>query len=194
MQPNAWDFEQYPTPPRLAVEALRAIQDTYGDIEGKSVLDLGCGTGILTFGCILLGASHVTAVDIDKRCIDILQENIENSGLSHDIIEGRQLDVTSLSTSDISSSIDVVIMNPPFGTKHNESVDKMFVKKALEFAGVVYSFHKTSNREYWKQNSHNIGCKTICPFLELKFTIESCFKFHQYNKMEILVDVIQFKK
>ena len=158
IQPDAWNLEQYPTPPRLAVESLRAIQERYGDIEGKKILDLGCGTGILAFGCILFGASHVTAVDIDKNCIDILHENIENCGFSCDMIKGLMLDVTSLSSLHIANPIDVVIMNPPFGTKHNVGADKLFVKKALEFADVVYSFHKSSNREYWKQNNHNIYC------------------------------------
>ena len=196
LQADAWKWEQYSTPPRLAIEALRAIQDSYGDVEGKRILDLGCGTGILAFGCILLGALHVTAVDIDKRCIDILEDNIENCGswISHDVIEGQQLDVCSLSTSDITKSIDVVIMNPPFGTKCNVGTDKLFVRKALEFADIVYSFHKSSNREYWKQKDHGIDCKSIIPFLEMKFTIQNCFDFHSHSEMEILVDLIQFKK
>ena len=35
---------------------LYTIEMEYGDIEGKSILDLGCGTGMLSFAASFLGA------------------------------------------------------------------------------------------------------------------------------------------
>ena len=42
---------------------------------GETVLDLGCGSGILSITAILLGAAHATGVDIDPKAEDIAREN-----------------------------------------------------------------------------------------------------------------------
>lgn len=44
-------------------------------VEGESVLDMGCGSGILGIGALLLGAKDVLAVDIDKNAVDIAVKN-----------------------------------------------------------------------------------------------------------------------
>ncbi len=61
-------LEQYRTPAPLAARLLfhAALK---GDIEGKRVCDLGCGTGILAIGASLLGAREVVAVDIDQSAL-----------------------------------------------------------------------------------------------------------------------------
>lgn len=42
---------------------------------------------------------------------------------------------------------DTVVMNPPFGTKHNAGMDMKFLSAALNIAKTaVYSLHKTSTR------------------------------------------------
>jgi ribosomal protein L11 methyltransferase len=40
------------------------------------VLDLGCGSGILSILCVKLGAGYVEAIDIDRMAIDVATENI----------------------------------------------------------------------------------------------------------------------
>lgn len=54
----------------LCLESLE-----YLPLEGVSVLDMGCGSGILGIGALLLGASDVLAVDIDKNAVDIAVKN-----------------------------------------------------------------------------------------------------------------------
>lgn len=54
----------------LCLESLE-----YLPIEGVSVLDMGCGSGILGIGALLLGAKDVLAVDIDKNAVDIAVKN-----------------------------------------------------------------------------------------------------------------------
>lgn len=46
---------------------------------GERVLDLGCGSGILSIASILLGAESVTAVDIDQNSVKIAKENAEKN-------------------------------------------------------------------------------------------------------------------
>ncbi|WDF67642.1 50S ribosomal protein L11 methyltransferase [Sphingobacterium oryzagri] len=45
------------------------------DLEGKSVLDMGCGTGILAILAVKRGAKDVLAVDYDEICVASVEEN-----------------------------------------------------------------------------------------------------------------------
>jgi len=49
------------------------------DFAGKSVLDMGCGTGILAILASKMGAEHLVAIDYDPVCYD---STIENSALN----------------------------------------------------------------------------------------------------------------
>ena len=44
--------------------------------EGESVIDLGCGSGILAIGAALLGASRVLAIDIDPDAVRVSAANV----------------------------------------------------------------------------------------------------------------------
>lgn len=50
--------------------------------RGYSILDLGCGSGILSIIAMLLGASDATAVDIDPNAVEIALENATKNGIS----------------------------------------------------------------------------------------------------------------
>lgn len=54
----------------LCLETLEQIP-----LDNVSVLDMGCGSGILGIGALLLGAKDVLAVDIDKNAVDIAVKN-----------------------------------------------------------------------------------------------------------------------
>jgi ribosomal protein L11 methyltransferase len=55
--------------------------------DGKTVLDMGCGTGILGILANKLGASAVTAIDNDERAYNNARENFSNNGLINVIIK-----------------------------------------------------------------------------------------------------------
>ena len=76
------------------------------DLQGKSVLDMGCGTSILAILARMRGANHCTAVDIDDWCVRNSLENIELNHL--DGIDVYQGDASSLADK---GPFDVVIAN-----------------------------------------------------------------------------------
>lgn len=52
---------------------------------GERVLDLGCGSGILSIAALRLGASEAVAVDIDEPCRHIARENAALNGIQSDV-------------------------------------------------------------------------------------------------------------
>ncbi len=49
--------------------------------RGASVLDYGCGSGILAIAALLLGAGHATAIDIDPQALRATRDNAERNGV-----------------------------------------------------------------------------------------------------------------
>lgn len=52
---------------------LTALEETIHG--GERVLDLGCGSGILSIAALRLGAEHAFACDIDEKCVEVAYEN-----------------------------------------------------------------------------------------------------------------------
>lgn len=50
------------------------------DWTGKSVLDMGCGTGVLAILAEMKGAAEIEAIDIDNWCYQNTLENVERNG------------------------------------------------------------------------------------------------------------------
>ena len=61
---------------RLCLTALE--QEIHG---GEKVLDLGCGSGILSIAALKLGAAHAFACDIEEKCLTVAYENAALNGI-----------------------------------------------------------------------------------------------------------------
>ncbi len=51
---------------------------------GKTLLDVGCGSGILMIGAAKLGAGAMTGIDVDPVAVDITQQNLEKNAIALD--------------------------------------------------------------------------------------------------------------
>ena len=76
------------------------------DLQGKSVLDMGCGTSILAILASMRGANPVTAIDIDDWCVNNSRDNIELNNI-HNI----QVELGDASLLEGREAFDVVIAN-----------------------------------------------------------------------------------
>ena len=72
-------LEQYTLSPSVAATILYMAAYTDNDIIGKSVVDLGCGTGRLALGAAYLGAKNVVGIDVDRLAIKTAVENMQGS-------------------------------------------------------------------------------------------------------------------
>lgn len=82
-------------------------------VPGSMMLDLGCGSGILSIISLLLGAAEATAVDIDPNAVDVAYENAERNGVDkskYHVYAGNILTDTGLQQK-ISGKYDVVAAN-----------------------------------------------------------------------------------
>ena len=74
------------------------------DLEGRRVLDFGCGSGILSIAALLLGAAAVTALDIDPQAISASRSNAERNGVDTRL-------KTTLELTEFDAPYDVVVAN-----------------------------------------------------------------------------------
>lgn len=52
------------------------------DLNGKTVIDFGCGSGILAIAALKLGAKEAIGIDIDPQAIQASRDNAERNGVS----------------------------------------------------------------------------------------------------------------
>lgn len=62
---------------------LRTILEQASNIKGKRVLDMGCGTGILSIMASKVGAREVTGIDIDEWAYNNAMENLQNNHINN---------------------------------------------------------------------------------------------------------------
>jgi len=204
--PNA-RLEQYTVSEAVAATMLYLAAYANGDIIGKTVLDLGCGTGRLGLAASYLGAQSVVGIDIDKSAIQTASKNLEKA-VSKTTIQWIIGDINA-----ITGSFDTVLQNPPFGVQ-KRAADRKFLEKALEVGNVVYSLHNhpiIDKKLIQRLKANPLGLLQIAPspFIEkfvesrqgvvkavyaMLMTIPRMFDFHTKIKHEFVVDLYLIKK
>lgn len=93
---------------RLCLQAL----DTHIH-GGERVLDLGCGSGILSIAALRLGAESAFACDIDEKCVDVAYENAALNGIGKDRYTVRWGDVLTDAAlrQEMGTGYDIVVAN-----------------------------------------------------------------------------------
>lgn len=173
-EPKA-DLEQVPTPAPVAAW-LGFTARSAGDVEGRRVADLGCGTGVLALAAALSGADSVVGVDADP---DALAQAHEAEGdvraaLSDDEADGVvDVDWVEADVADWAegpgAAVDTVVMNPPFGARRR-GADRPFLEAAMSAVadarsdgspGAVWSFHLAETEDFVRGFVAGLGGEVV---------------------------------
>ena len=131
----------------------------------------------------------MVGIELDQDAIAV---NLENRSLADfedcqwDIINGDVLQMSNMFRA------DVVITNPPFGTKNNSGIDFQFLKIAQTLAKeAIYSLHKTSCREGLERKTKKIGLEGEV-VAEMSFDLPKTYRFQKSASKNIKVDLWRF--
>lgn len=192
------NLEQYSTSPEVAAEVLNTAFVS-GDIEGKIIFDLGCGTGIFAIGSAILNSKNSVGIEKDKRAIEVARKNKESieEKLDRELNVGfRVKDVRDIEIEE-ENMVNTVIMNPPFGLK-NRDKNLLFLRKGVQIGGVVYAVQhspdkrREKTRKFIKDylSSFSREGKILQNF---EMRIPRTYKFHNKKVENIEVDLWRIK-
>ena len=212
------NLEQYTMEGKLASEILFFAKE---DILNNFVIDLGCGTGKLSIGAKLMGASSVIGIDIDEETLNTAQYNLKNlknieliNKLYSDeeitnIIKNIQFineDVKNLNMEFISKyklyennnqnkennkAKNIIIQNPPFGSQ-KKYADRIFLEKALEVGDIIYTIHNTPTRDFIINYIESKN-RTITNIFQADFKISKIYEFHKKKFINVPVDIYRIE-
>jgi putative methylase len=133
------ELEQVATPAEAAADLLLAAVRLDG-LEGRTVLDLGSGTGRLAIGAALLGAANPVGVEVDPRLVEVARSAAERAGVRVEFHAGE--------VADWRRPAELVVMNPPFGAQRRHA-DRVFWDRALALATrSVHAFALEDSRTF----------------------------------------------
>ena len=173
-------LEQYPVSAKVAAELLYMAGLEHNDLKGR-VIDLGTGTGRLAIGAALMGAMQVMGVDVDPTALELAEKNAESLGVNIHWVRSK--------IEEIQGSFDVVIMNPPYGTR-SAHADLRFLDKAVQLAKVTYSIHKSSTRSYLAKYLERAGRK-VDEVRSMSLDIPHLVNFHTRKWKSVNVDLLR---
>lgn len=181
-------LEQYTLVSEEVSDILWTIETVFGDISGKVLVDLGCGTGRLAIGSALLGANYVIGVDIDEVALKVAASSAKKLGVED------KISWVLASVQNLNLRADVVIQNPPYGVRR-EGADRPFLETALRIAPIVYSLHKSGsrNRQFLKRFIKDLG-GIIDRIIPLEVTIRPTFEFHIKRSYKVKVDLYRIMR
>ena len=191
------NYEQYKTPAIIAAPLLHMAYMN-GEIEGKTVYDLGCGTGILSIGAVLLGAKEVIGFDIDENAISAAEKNMqkmtdemEEAEISSNLrfIVSDVSEIPKMMASHLLKKADTIIMNPPFGAQEKGN-DRPFLTAAIEAGEIIYSVHNKGSRPFIEKY---IKPAVVTNCFITNFPIRKTYDFHKKESHSIAVEIYRIE-
>jgi putative methylase len=171
--------EQVVTPPEAAAELLYEAL-ARGDLQDRTVLDLGSGTGRLALGAALLGARSVVGVERDPAAVRIARVNAEQLGATCRWVE--------CPVEEWDEPAETVVMNPPFGAQRKHA-DAPFWDRAFALAeGAIYAFSLAESRTFIARRAvaRAARIETTRP---IRWELPATFPHHRKPRVSLSVDL-----
>lgn len=176
------ELEQYRTPAGTAARLLYQAH-ALGDVAGRDVLDLGCGTGMLALGAAVLGAARVTGVDVDAGALDAARAGAAALGVDAAFVQADLRDGLDLVA-------DVVFTNPPFGAQV-PGADRPFLAAAFRAAPVAYVFANAPGAAFVEARARDAGYAPSHGW-DVAFDVPHVYAHHTRTRQTIPVKVQRF--
>ncbi len=102
--------------------------------KDDTVLDIGCGSGILSIVAAKLGAKKVTGIDLDKAAVKVSKENVELNRLEdtvsiyHGDLIGQENEKVDIAVANIMADVILILM---------EDIEKVLKKGGLFIASGI---------------------------------------------------------
>jgi putative methylase len=180
-RPNPF-IEQYMTPANIAADIIFTAYQ-FNDIHDKKIVDLGCGTGIFSFGAKIANAKEVIGIDIDPECIKIAKKYSEETN--------AEIEFITQEVKDVKIKCDTVITNPPFGAqKSNRWADRGFIEKGFEISKVIYSLHLSKTIPFIEKLISSLNGE-INYKKNYLFPIKHTFFFHKKKAEDVDITLLR---
>lgn len=142
------------------------------NIEGKSVLELGAGCGIISFYCAKLGAK-VIASDISLVAIESLHQNRKRLSLNVEVVQSDLFNA-------IPNQFDQILINPPYYPKNpsTEAEKAWFCGEGFEY------FKKLASQLKFHLNHEGFALMILSEDCEIN-TIRKLFADSEISMTEV---------
>ncbi|HVO67828.1 MAG TPA: methyltransferase domain-containing protein [Syntrophales bacterium] len=117
------------------------------DLQGKEVLDVGCGTGIISLLALQKGAAKVVCGDISNYMLEVGRTKAKRQGYGPERIEFRQLDAESLPFEN--ASFDLVMTGMTIGLLPDQEKAVKEMVRVLR-PGCLLSVGAHGPEHYWE--------------------------------------------
>jgi putative methylase len=159
---------------------MLAAADARDDLSGRTVADLGCGTGILAIGALLLGAARAVGIEVDPTAAALARSNAQAVGVALDVVNGP--------VDSWQEPVDTVLMNPPFGAQRRHA-DRPFWAAAFRLARRrIYAFALADSRTFIGRTTVAAGGR-VEETGPVEWSLPPTFAHHARRRMDLPVDL-----
>ncbi len=147
------------------------------DLRDKEIIDIGCGTGVISLLALEMGAKKAVCGDISASMLELAGKNSKAAGIDPGRLSFCQLDAESLPYAD--NSFDAVITGMSFGLfpDQKKAVDEMF--RVLKPGGLI-SLGAHGPEHYWE------AIDTTIRSLSKRYVIGYRFEFWPRTEKQII--------
>lgn len=146
------NIDARPTTDR-AKESLVNILISGVGIEGKSCLDLFCGTGNISFEFASQGAQNITSVDINDNSVQFVKNTFKTLGFEN--FETFKKNVFKWINEKHNKKFDIIFADPPYDLSGIDTLPSLIFESDLVNENTVLIIEHRSNFKFLNENIYD---------------------------------------